>query len=447
MDFYIPIHINEILTQLETKGEAFIVGGCVRDLLLGNVPSDYDITTNLKPEEVIGLFKGHKFTNKNGLKHGTVSLIYNNEIVEITTYRCEGKYIDGRHPSEISYSNSLREDLVRRDFTINALAYNPKTGIIDYFEGQKDLKEGIVRAIGNPYQRFSEDYLRILRALRFASRYGFVIEEKTAKALKDLANNLTIISSERIMRELEEILVSKDIFRYLLAYKEVFLTIIPELKSSVNFDQKSIYHKDDVYTHIAYVVSYTKPIFPLRMAALLHDISKPYCFQEEVVDGRVVRHFSGHPEKAYLISQTILSRLKVSKEFREKVLYLVLNHDYIIKFDRLNIKRLLLKTPNHSLELFSLLLDLKKADEMSHAITMHTDFVSLYNLAEDIVTNDVLNIKDLQIKGYDLASLGVCNSFYGQILKMLLEEVITGKLINKKEELVKRAKEISKNCR
>ena len=235
--FKLPSYVNLALDILNSKGEAFIVGGCVRDLLLGREPHDYDITTNLKPYEVQELFKDYKQFNNNGLSHGTVTVLIDSYPLEITTYRIDGKYSDGRHPSSVDFTDDLKLDLSRRDFTINAMAYNSNLGLIDFFNGISDLKTGIIRTVGDPYKRFNEDYLRILRALRFKGRFKFNIETNTKYSMQLLAPNLNLISSERINQELHQILISDDILNILLDYKEIIKAIIPEMEKNFDFNQ------------------------------------------------------------------------------------------------------------------------------------------------------------------------------------------------------------------
>lgn len=234
----IPKNIALALKMLNEKGEAYIVGGCVRDALLNLKPTDYDITTSLTPDKIKEVFKDYRIINNNGEKHGTVNVIINKEKIEITTYRYEGEYLDGRHPSFVGFTDDLALDLKRRDFTINAMAYNDSKGLIDYYGGKEDLKNGIIRTVGTPSLRFGEDYLRILRGLRFMGRFNFKIEKETKDAMLNLAYGLKKISSERIVNELKEILVSKNILEILLEYRPIFTTIFPELIDTINFDQK-----------------------------------------------------------------------------------------------------------------------------------------------------------------------------------------------------------------
>ncbi len=434
----IPKNIALALKMLNEKGEAYIVGGCVRDALLNLKPTDYDITTSLTPDKIKEVFKDYRIINNNGEKHGTVNVIINKEKIEITTYRYEGEYLDGRHPSFVGFTDDLALDLKRRDFTINAMAYNDSKGLIDYYGGKEDLKNGIIRTVGTPSLRFGEDYLRILRGLRFMGRFNFKIEKETKDAMLNLAYGLKKISSERIVNELKEILVSKNILEILLEYRPIFTTIFPELIDTINFDQKSKWHSHDVYTHICYVTSYTKPDFITRLAALLHDIGKPHSYQEEVIDKNVIRHFKGHAKVSYQASIEILKRLKVSNEIKNQVLFLVLYHDIEIMPNKKSIKNILLKMPNLNLELFYKLIDLKKADSLDHTIKTNLDYELILNIAKEIIlSGEIITLKELAIDGNDLKILGYHGSDIGKILNYLLKEVIEGRLKNQKEILLK----------
>ena len=439
--FKLPSYVNLALDILNSKGEAFIVGGCVRDLLLGREPHDYDITTNLKPYEVQELFKDYKQFNNNGLSHGTVTVLIDSYPLEITTYRIDGKYSDGRHPSSVDFTDDLKLDLSRRDFTINAMAYNSNLGLIDFFNGISDLKTGIIRTVGDPYKRFNEDYLRILRALRFKGRFKFNIETNTKYSMQLLAPNLNLISSERINQELHQILISDDILNILLDYKEIIKAIIPEMEKNFDFNQYSKWHFHDVYSHIAYVTSYVKQDFTLRLAALLHDIGKGYCFQEELIDGKLVRHFRGHAEKSCEISRVILNRLRVSNEEKEEILYLILNHDYPLESDK-SIKKLILKTKDRSLDLILKLIDLKEADHKDHLINSY-DIDNLRNRVIYIYNSlDALTIKDLKINGNDLINLGIKGPKIGFYLNECFNKVFNNELQNDHKILLEYIKEM-----
>lgn len=439
---YIPKNIALALKLLNTKGKAYIVGGCVRDALLGIIPSDYDITTSLEPAAVKEIFKAYKQIDNNGEKHGTITVLIAREKIEITSFRQEGSYLDGRHPSFVKFTTSLEEDLKRRDFTINAMAYNEEEGLIDLYGGIKDLEAGIIRTVGNPYQRLSEDYLRILRALRFSGRFNFIVDSKTKEAMLELAPGLVKISKERIYNELKEILISKNILEMMLDYQKIMTTLIPELKAGIAFDQLNKWHSHDVYTHIAYVMQNTSCDLDLRLAALLHDISKPYCFQEEVVTGKVVRHFRGHATKAWEMAKIILPRLCVPKSRQKEVLFLILYHDFPLVNKPKVIKKILSLCPSENrLSTFTKFIALKKADASDHQIKDNDiDFEEIVKSAERIIKmGEAITLSDLAIKGNDLLALG----FKGQEIQVCLKELLAlvwqNNQLNNKEYLLKAA--------
>lgn len=433
----IPKNIKLALEIIQTKGEAYIVGGCVRDSLLGKKPNDYDITTNLLPSEIIELFKNYKIINNNGLKHGTVSVIINHEIIEITTFRTEGNYLDGRHPSSVNFTRNLKEDLLRRDFTINAMAYNENEGLIDYYDGISDLNKKIIRTVRDPYLRFEEDYLRILRALRFKVKLNFEIEEETKKAMLVNSNNLSKISNERIFSELSTIMLADNIDKLIIEFLPIFLFIFPELEITIDFDQKSKWHTKTLFNHLLSVCNNTPKDLALRLAALFHDIGKATCYTEEIVDNKVVRHFIHHNEESKIITKKILELLKVPNSLKDEVLFLVLYHDYNISSEK-SIKRILneIKDDN-KLIYFEKLLLLKKADYSDHAIYEEINYDDYLKLAEDIISNSkLLKITDLAINGYDLINLGYKGSKIKETLNKVLEEVNYNNLENKKEILL-----------
>lgn len=444
MKVKIPLVIAKILNKFaENNASAYVVGGCVRDSLLNQTPKDWDITTNLKPDEVRELFSSYKTIDANGEAHGTVILIFEGEQVEITTFRAD-KSCDGRH-AVVEYVTNINDDLLRRDFTINAMAYSPETGLIDIVNGIEDLNSRVIRSVGNPYDRFHEDYLRILRALRFSSRLDFDISASDKIAMLELKDSLNLISKERILKELSGILVGKNVFKILDEYKEIFGVIISELKDGFFFDQKSKYHNHDVYTHLISVVANTKPDFATRMAALLHDIGKPTCYTEEIKDSLVIRHFQKHAIRSFDLSLQILTRLKCPRNLKEEILFLVLYHDSRLD-SRLAIKRLISKIPNNSIELFEKLLDLMAADKKDHTIISDKlSIEEIRNIGLEIFNSgSCLKLTDLSIDGYDLLKLGVKGKDIGAILNELLADVIDDKIINEHSILMEEVKKIIK---
>ena len=307
MRIEIPEGAQRIIETLHRSGHrAYVVGGCVRDSLLLRVPVDWDICTSSLPEETLECLNAENII-KNGLKHGTVTVRVDGENYEITTFRTDGEYLDNRHPESVTFVRNLKEDLARRDFTMNALAYSNSRGLQDCFDGLKDIENGMIRCVGSPGRRFGEDALRILRALRFASVLGFEIEKKTAKSIHKNAYLLKNISVERIMSEFVRILCGKNVGRVLLEYADVVGEILPEVRKMTGFEQHNPHHVYDVWTHTVKVIAAVKPTKTLRLAALFHDMGKPSAFK---MDEKGVGHFKGHPE----ISEKIAERRDVLRQ-------------------------------------------------------------------------------------------------------------------------------------
>ncbi|MBQ3562784.1 MAG: tRNA nucleotidyltransferase, partial [Clostridia bacterium] len=290
--FNLPHQVDFALNKLIAAGyEAFIVGGCIRDILRQKAPSDYDITTSAEPEQTKAVFEGEKII-ETGLKHGTVTLLKDGMPLEITTYRIDGAYADNRRPTSVQFTKSLTEDLARRDFTINAMAFSKKTGIVDPFGGEADLQNKIIRSVGDADRRFNEDALRLMRAIRFASVLGFKIEEKTKISIFKNKNLLKNISSERIAAELVKLLCGKNAKQIIIDYFEVLEVILPEISQMKNFNQNNPHHIYPLLEHTAIAVENTPAEPPLRLAMLLHDCGKPDAL---TIDERGVSHFYGHP--------------------------------------------------------------------------------------------------------------------------------------------------------
>jgi tRNA nucleotidyltransferase (CCA-adding enzyme) len=424
-----PAPVEFILQELNSCGyDAYTVGGCVRDGLLGNEPHDWDICTSATPDRIMEAFPHEKII-PTGLKHGTVTILINNDPYEITTYRIDGKYTDGRRPDNVYFTNSLAEDLQRRDFTINAMAYNPVTGIIDPFNGRKDLLDGILRCVGNPDDRFKEDALRILRAIRFSVKYGLTIEQKTFEAMNLNKERLRDISKERITSELEKMLTSgKDIKDIFTLCSNIISFIIPEMECCIGFDQHNKYHKHTVYEHILSVVDYCETDdFIIKMAALLHDIGKPSTYTE---DDEGYGHFYGHPEVSYEISKEILSkRLRLSNDQYDEILLLVKYHDMDLATTRRSVKRALNKLGESTLKKWAIL---KYADRKEHIgfseEKVRGNLVRIKEISDRIIaSHDCFTIKDLSVNGSDLINIGYTpGKELGDILKHLLQLVIDG---------------------
>jgi len=437
-EIYIPESVKYLLDSLEAAGhEAYIVGGCVRDSILGKTPNDYDVTTSAKPSEVTEVFSSHTVI-PTGEKHGTVTVLIENEPYEITTYRTEGEYSDKRRPDSVSFSTSIGDDLSRRDLTVNAIAYSPLRGYRDPFDGIKDIAKKIIRAVGDPEKRFDEDALRILRAVRFSSTLGFVIEDRTERALYAKKSGLAAISAERIYVELKKLLCGDDAGKVLLKYVGIIGEVIPELLPMENFDQRNKYHCYDVLTHTAKVLDGVPQVEQLRLAALFHDIAKPICFFEDQYGG----HFHGHEKSGAEITHNIMCRLKSDKSTRSKVTELVLHHGLVLQKDESFIKRCLNRFGK---EMFRDLITLSLSDN-SALSALCADrpqkIREISELTELIISSQpCLSLSELNIKGGDLITLGVpAGPKVGDILKTLLSKVINGECENTLSALTAEAK-------
>ena len=458
MKIEIPTGAAYILQQLNKHGyEAYIVGGCVRDSLLGKQPNDWDITTSAKPEEVKAIF--HR-TIDTGIQHGTVTVLVDREVLddgsgslashtdyafEVTTYRVDGVYTDHRRPESVCFTASLEEDLKRRDFTINAMAYNPEQGVIDIFGGQEDLEKGIIRCVGEASERFDEDALRILRAVRFAAQLDFVIEDQTREAMRDQAKFLKDISVERICTELTKMIVSKHPERLEEAY-ELGLTqmFLPEFDVMMQTPQNNQYHLYDVGHHTLKVMEAVPATTVLRYAALLHDVGKPKC---KTTDETGVDHFYGHQELSAKMARTILRRLKLDNDTIDQVCRLVKNHDYRLSGDGPGMKSFRRFVAQLGAEHFADFLEIRKGDmagqsayhlEQRRQVIAHME--AMY--AEIIEQKQCLKLSELAIGGKDLIAIGVKpGPDMGRILKALLDRVLEEPELNTREQLLAIVKE------
>ena len=337
---YIPNAVLELMERLEEAGfETWVVGGCVRDHLMGNTPHDYDCCTAAEPQQMQALFADRQLVLA-GLKHGTVGVVTEEGVVEITTFRTEGGYLDSRHPDWVRFVRDVKEDLARRDFTVNAMAYSPRRGLCDPFGGQEDLKNGILRAVGDPVLRFREDALRILRGLRFAARFGFEIEQNTRRAMHTEIAGLDTLARERVMTELEGFLLSARA-QDILSGAELLFRIIPELAPQLGFDQKNPHHEHDIFTHTAMVVARAPKEPVMRMTALLHDVGKVDTF---TLDDKGIGHFYGHAKVGAQMADGILRRLKASNSLREEVTWLIALHMDRFPWDEKSARRCLAGT-------------------------------------------------------------------------------------------------------
>jgi len=437
----LPADVLNIISVLESNGhEAYAVGGCVRDCILGKVPHDWDITTSALPEQVKALFKR---TFDTGIEHGTVTVLMQGVGYEVTTYRVDGKYEDGRHPKEVTFTASLEEDLKRRDFTINAMAYNDTKGLVDLFGGKEDLDNGVIRAVGNPTERFTEDALRMLRALRFSAQLGFEIEPNTYEAIKTLAPTLERISAERIQVELVK-LVTSDHPEKIRDVYETGLTQIffPEFDEMMGCDQINKHHQYSVGEHTIISMGLVPADKVLRLAMLLHDVAKPAC---KTTDENGQNHFKLHPIQGAKMARNILRRLKFDNDTTDKVCNLVTNHDDRPPITERNVRRMIIRVGQEN---FMDLLAIKRADCLAQSMYKREEKLKYVDDLETafnsiIAAGDCLRIKDLQINGKDLIDLGVPQGTrIGEILKTVFDEVVEDPQLNNREYLLKRAKEL-----
>lgn len=434
----IPEYVQFCLNRLETAGfQAYIVGGCVRDAILGLEPNDYDMCTNALPEETEAVFADHKLVLA-GKKHGTIGVITNGGIIEITTFRTEGNYTDNRHPEWVKFMPNIEDDLARRDFTVNAMAYSPSRGLQDPFGGREDLKNHILKAVGNPGQRFREDSLRILRGARFAAKYRLTPEEKTLEAMVELRGLMDNLARERVFEELCKLLLSAT-GEDLLRFAPLIAQVIPELESQIGFDQRNIHHAYDLFTHTAHVTAQTPKELPLRWAGLLHDVGKvPSFFIDEEGHG----HFYGHAKISAPIADEVLRRLKAPTALREEVVQLCELHMTLIQPEKKIVRRWLGKLGP---ELMDKLLTFQEADILGKGIPEGDEldqFPKLRGIMAEIqAENACFKLKDLAVNGHDLMALGYTGKAVGTCLNQLLEQVMEEKLPNEKEALLRRAKE------
>ena len=440
----IPKNVKTLLERLNKNGyEAYIVGGCVRDSLLSKKPYDFDITTNAMPNEMLEIFSDFKII-PTGIKHGTLTIMIEDQSFEVTTYRMDGEYLDNRHPKEVTFSRSLAQDLERRDFTINALAYNKQDGLVDLFDGISDLKGKNIKCVGDPDKRFTEDALRIMRAIRFASTLGFKIDYKTKESILKNCHLLKNVSMERIRDELLKLLCGDNVTAVLIEYREVIATIIPELRVTFDFDQHNKHHIYNVYDHMAFAVGYSKPDPDVRLALLLHDIGKPACYK---TDENGAGHFYGHGKAGEKISRPILKRLRLPTQTVELISDLILYHDYPIEPKRRVVLRRLNKFGEDKLRK---LMMVKEGDSLAHNpkyLRRAEETEEINEIIDDVIScNECYSLKTLKISGTDLKSLGIpAGKRIGIILNTLLSEVIEGNIENSHEVLIARAKEWSAN--
>ena len=428
---------DEVLAALERAGwESYYVGGCVRDTLLGIPPHDFDICTAALPSQTAAVFPGVPMDHT-GEKHGTVRLLLPDGEIEITTFRTEGGYADSRHPGWVKFTADVRQDLLRRDFTINAIAASPARGFVDPYGGKEDLKNAILRCVGDSSVRFQEDALRILRGMRFAARFRLRVEKNTMDAMLLYAPLLENISGERIFTEFTGFLLSAN-FEDFIRFFPIITAVIPELRPCVGFDQRSPHHAYDVYTHIAHVSAAVPADAVLRWAALLHDAAKPSSF---TLDETGRGHFKGHAHLGAEMADQILTRLKAPAALREAAVWLVDHHMTPLPPEKNALRRALSRAGEQRLEM---LLSLEEADGKSKGVAEQSraaDFDGIRQLLRTLSLEEGrLTLRSLQANGTDMQQLGFRGRGIGMILNELLENVLSGSLSNDRAALLAYAK-------
>ena len=422
-----------LLKRLEDAGfEAYYVGGCVRDHLMGRAVHDVDITTNALPEQTAAVFEGYKVI-PTGIRHGTVTVLAEGTPYEITTYRVDGSYSDSRRPDSVEFTPDIVQDLARRDFTMNAIAMDIRGNIVDPFGGRGDIEHALIRCVGEPEKRFTEDALRIMRGIRFASQLGFGIEEKTAQAIIDMRGRLSIISRERVREELDKLLCGKDCGKVLTDYRVIIAEIIPEMVACFGFDQFSRYHKYDVYEHIVKAVtSAPQDQLILRRALLLHDIAKPQMF---TLDENGVGHFKGHAKVSAEMAKEILSRLRFDNRTIALTSQLISHHSDKIHSER----QIRLMVSEFGIETFLMLMDFKKYDNCGKndfVLDENKEFDRFKVIAREFAdSGECITLSQLAISGSDLTELGFRGKEIGTALAQLHSLVISGDLPNDKQAL------------
>ncbi len=434
-DIRLPQKVNRIITSLQNAGfEAYAVGGCVRDSILGREPGDWDITTSAMPEETKALFEK---TVDTGIEHGTVTVLLEREGFEVTTYRIDGKYEDSRHPKEVTFTRSLKEDLLRRDFTINAMAYNEKNGLVDIFGGLRDLKERKIRCVGDAKARFSEDALRILRGIRFAAQLGFSIDEETKAGMEKLAPTLKNISAERIQTELVKMLISRRPELIREAYElGITAQFLPEFDRLMETAQETPHHMYTVGEHTIHAIGNVRPDKVLRLTMLLHDMGKP-AYKTVDEDGRA--HFKKHALESEVIAGRILRRLKFDNDTIHKVTRLVRYHDYRMPSTAKDVRRAMNKIGE---DIFSYYMEVRRGDVLAQSMYQREEKIQnldeIERLYQEIIEKgQCVSLKELSVTGRDLIEAGMApGKEIGVKLNELLLLVIEEPELNTKEKLL-----------
>ncbi len=445
MRIELPEGAEYIINTIQAAGyEAYIVGGCVRDFLLGRNPEDWDITTSATPYQVKELFER---TIDTGIQHGTVTVMLKKEGFEVTTYRVDGKYEDSRHPKEVTFTPNLEEDLKRRDFTMNAMAYNHEAGLVDIFGGIEDMERGVIRCVGNPMERFTEDALRMMRAVRFSAQLGFEIQKETAEAIEKLAPNLSKISAERIQVELVKMLVSPNPGFIRKAYElGITKVVLPEFDAMMETPQNHPHHMYNVGEHSIHAMEAVEARKDLRLAMLFHDIGKP---ETHSIDEAGVDHFHGHQEVGARITKGILKRLRFDNDTISMVSRLVAYHDFGTGSEP-NMKMLRRGMNRMGEDIFPALFDVKRGDILAQSMYKREEKLENLSKLQDFYQkildqNQCVSLKTLAVTGSDLIAIGVKPGVeIGEILQELLQVVLEEPEKNEKVFLLSLAKELRK---
>lgn len=441
----LPEQVARLISRLEEYGhEAFIVGGCVRDSLMRRKPNDWDICTSARPEEMLTCFQDFRVL-ETGLKHGTLTVLVDGQPFEITTYRIDGNYSDGRHPDQVLFTADLTKDLSRRDFTINAMAWHPSRGLIDPFSGAGDLKQGCIRCVGEAKRRFQEDALRIMRAVRFSSQLGFEIEEKTENAMSACLPLLENVSAERLRVEFDKLLCGPAAGKTLNSYPQVIAALIPEIRPMFGLGQRTRHHIYTVWEHTVHAVSNIRPVPALRLCAFFHDIGKP---KKMTVDEDGCGHFYKHELLSEAIADRVLLRLKYDNWTREIVTEIIRNHSIVFCPTPKQARRLLAKLGEEKLRM---LIDLEIADVKSqnplYCEERLSNIFSFEKTVEQVLAaKECFSLRSLAIGGRELLELGIPQGpRVGEILNLLLQEVMNETLSNEREALIAAVKELAEN--
>ena len=438
----LPPAVADLISRLQSAGfSAYAVGGCVRDSLLGLTPHDWDLCTSALPEQMLEIFRNEHVVTT-GLKHGTLAVVRDHVPYEITTFRVDGAYTDHRHPDSVSFVDDVAGDLSRRDFTVNAMAWSPDSGLVDLFGGREDLDRRAIRCVGEPRQRFAEDALRVLRALRFASVYDFSIDPATSSAAREMADGLRAVAGERIREELLKMLCGPGAGRILREYPDILSVVIPEIAPMVGYDQQNHHHSYDLWEHTVRALEGVPPDPVLRLTMLLHDTGKP---EVRTTDAHGEGHYFGHQAASGVIAARVAESLRLDNAMRDRVVNLVINHDIplrtgdgAINTDRSFLLRRLNRFGEEDLRALFLI---HRADRIATGYT--TREREDIRLRERMAALDALlaekpcfTLKDLAVRGTDLIPLGLRGPQIGEALQALLEAVMDGKAENTKESLL-----------